>query len=101
MDNFIENCKNAIIQTLSFPMNMYSSHQARMQDVELMHKSLKVVWFCKTLQNQKALIMSTTKCNQDKYWEVTYNGDKDEYYVDKYIKQFNAVIFGEDIHEAL
>lgn len=43
-----------------------------------------IVWFCKTLQNWKALVSSSL---QDyKYFEVTYNGDKKELYVDVYKK---------------
>lgn len=101
MGNFIENCKSVVMQTLSFPMAAYVSSQARMQDVNLMYESLNIVWFCKTLQNHKALVMSTNKDYDHTYWEVTYNGDKDEYYVDEYIKQSNTVILGEDIHESL
>lgn len=101
MDNFIENCKNAVMQTLSFPISMYPSHQSRMQDVKLVYKSLNIVWFSKTLQNHKALVMSTSEDFDYVYWEVTYNGDKHEYYVDKYIKQSNTVILGEDLDEAL
>lgn len=91
MDNFIENCKNVVMQTLSFPM----------QDVKLVYKSLKIVWFSKTLQNHKALVMSTNEDFDHVYWEVTYNGDKDEYYVDKYLKQSNTIILGEDIDETM
>lgn len=100
MDNFIETCKRVVIQTLSFPMSMYPSGQARVQDIGLVYHSLKTVWFCKTLQNHKALIMSTNEQFDHVYWEVTYNGDKDEYSVDEYIKNSNTVIQGEDI-EAL
>lgn len=46
-------------------------------------EDLYVVWFCKTLGNWKALI-STDKFN-GVYWEVTYNGAKDEAYVDRYV----------------
>lgn len=46
------------------------------------------VWFSKTLQNWKALI-STTLPDQ-MYYEVTYNGDKKETYIDAY-KKFNNV----------
>lgn len=101
MDNFIENCKNVVMQTLSFPMSAYVSSQARMQDVKLVYKSLKIVWFSKTLQNHKALVMSTHKDYDHTYWEVTYNGDKDEYFVDEYKKQSNTVILGEDINETM
>ena len=97
MDNFIENCKSVVMQTLSFPMAAYVSSQARMQDVKLTYESLNIVWFCKTLQNHKALVMSTHDMYDHIYWEVTYNGDKDEYYVDEYKKQSNMVIQGEDI----
>lgn len=49
-----------------------------------------VVWFCKTLQNWKALV-STDVVNGE-YYEVTYNGDKDECYVDQYSKLSNTKI---------
>lgn len=101
MDNFIENCKNVVMQTLSFPMSAYASSQARMQDVKRMYESLNIVWFSKTLQNHKALVMLTSEDFDHVYWEVTYNGDKDEYYVDRYIKQSNTVILGEDINETM
>lgn len=101
MDNFIENCKNVVMQTLSFPMSAYASSQARMQDVKLMYESLNIVWFSKTLQNHKALVMSTSEYFDHIYWEVTYNGDTNEYYVDEYKKQSNTVILGEDIDETM
>lgn len=47
-----------------------------------------IVWFAKTLQNWKALI-STTLPDQ-MYYEVTYNGDKQETYIDAY-KKFDNV----------
>lgn len=43
-----------------------------------------VVWSCKTLQNKKALLSTTDKGTN--YFEITYNGDKDEYYIDEYKK---------------
>lgn len=43
-----------------------------------------VVWFCKTLQNWKALV-STTRDNSP-YYEVTHNGDTGETYIDVYTK---------------
>lgn len=47
-----------------------------------------VVWFSKTLQNWKALISTTL--HDGMYYEVTYNGDKAETYIDAY-KKFNNV----------
>jgi hypothetical protein len=49
-----------------------------------------VVWFSKTLQNWKALV-ATTRAD-DMYYEVTYNGDKKETYLDAYMKVHNRVI---------
>ena len=49
-----------------------------------------IVWFCKTLQNWKALV-STDKVNVNDYVEVTHNGDKAETYVDVYTKSINRV----------
>jgi len=59
-------------------------------DTSLTAEDLYVVWFCKTLGNWKALI-STDKFNGI-YWEVTYNGAKDEAYVDRYIKARNTAV---------
>ena len=39
-----------------------------------------IVWWSKTLQNWKALVSTTV--SDGMYYEVTYNGDKDEIYVD-------------------
>lgn len=49
-----------------------------------------VVWFSKTLQNWKAMV-STTLPDQ-MYYEVTYNGDKKETYLDVYKKWDNVCV---------
>ena len=49
-----------------------------------------VVWLSKTLQNNKALL-STDK-DDGRYYEITYNGDKDEFYVDMYKKELNRAV---------
>ena len=47
-----------------------------------------IVWMSKVLQNNKALV-STTLDNDTRYYEITYNGDKDEIYFDCYSKDVN------------
>lgn len=47
-----------------------------------------VVWFVKVLQNWKALV--STNLPDGKYYEVTYNGDEAEAYVDTYVKERNT-----------
>ena len=42
------------------------------------------VWSCKTLQNWKALLSTTVPDGM--YYEVTFNGDRDEVYLDAYKK---------------
>lgn len=49
-----------------------------------------IVWKCKTLQNWKWLISSTLADGM--YYEVTYNGDKKEFYLDAYKKVENVCI---------
>ena len=49
-----------------------------------------IVWKCKALQNWKYLISSTLFDGM--YYELTYNGDKEEWYLDAYKKFSNQVI---------
>ena len=48
------------------------------------------VWKCKVLQNWKFLI--STSIPDGMYYEVTYNGDKKEWYLDAYKKFENVCI---------
>ena len=49
-----------------------------------------IVWKCKALQNWKYLLASTLFDGM--YYELTYNGDKKEWYLDAYKKFQNTVI---------
>lgn len=51
-----------------------------------------VVWKCKVLQNWKYLMSSTLFDGM--YYEITYNGDKNEWYLDAYKKFENKCIKG-------
>ena len=51
-----------------------------------------VVWKCKALQNWKYLLSSTLFDGM--YYEMTYNGDKKEWYLDAYKKFENKCIMG-------
>ena len=48
------------------------------------------VWKCKALQNWKFLISNTLLDGM--YYEVTFNGDKSEWYLDAYKKIENQII---------
>lgn len=49
-----------------------------------------IVWKCKTLQNWKYLVSTTLFDGM--YYELTFNGDKGEWYLDAYKKFENRVI---------
>ena len=49
-----------------------------------------MVWKCKALQNWKYLLSSTLFDGM--YYELCYNGDKKEWYLDAYKKFQNVVI---------
>jgi hypothetical protein len=51
---------------------------------------LFIVWKCKVLQNWKYLISSTIPDGM--YYELTYNGDREEWYLDAYKKFDNKCI---------
>lgn len=57
---------------------------------ELPVEDVYVVWFCSTIQNWKALVSTNVKDNA--YYEVTHNGEKNETYVDKYLKYEQMVV---------
>ena len=83
MDNqeFIELCKRTIVD--------YFNGQADSTDKngKITEADVFVVWLCKTLQNNKGLLSTTV--SDGMYYEVTYNGDKREVYVDAYKKWKN------------
>ena len=49
-----------------------------------------VVWYAKTLQNHKALLSTTI--DDGMYYELTFNGNKQELYFDAYNKFENRCI---------
>lgn len=53
-------------------------------------EDVRIVWYCKTLQNAKALL--STPLPDGMFYEITYNGDKDEIYFDAYHKVENIAV---------
>lgn len=70
--------------------NYYNIHNNITNNFTLGLSDVYVVWFSKTLQNWKALV--STNAFDGMYYEVTYNGDKKETYLDVYKKWENLVI---------
>ena len=67
-----------------------NKHIDKTDDVQITLDDVYIVWFCKTLQNWKALVSTTLPDGM--YYEVTYNGDKKEVYLDAYKKFENQKI---------
>lgn len=65
-------------------------HLDKTDDNNVTIDDVYVVWFSKTLQNAKALL--STNLPDGMYYEVTYNGDKEEAYLDAYKKFDNKRI---------
>lgn len=87
MDNFLSICKKKLVEWYNDAFDNMSVYiQER---IDLSH--VYVVWSCKTLQNYKALL-STAVHGDGIYVEFTYNGDKQELYMDVYHKIVNQKI---------
>lgn len=77
-------CKNLIVDYV----NEHFDQTDGTQPIDI--KNVYVVWMCKTLQNSKALLSTTIP--DGKYYELTYNGDKQEMYMDVYTKLDNICV---------
>ena len=64
---------------------------------EVPYFEVYIVWKCKALQNWKYLISSTLMDGM--YYELTYNGDTNEWYLGAYKKFENKVIPGDSVKE--
>lgn len=80
---FIDRCKQLV---LAYELE----HLDKSDSITITVDNVFVVWSCKTLQNQKALL-STTLFN-GMFYEITSNGDAGELYFDAYKKQENRCI---------
>ena len=65
-------------------------HIDKTDNVDFSIDDVYLVWCCKTLQNWKALISTTLPDGM--YYECTFNGDKNEMYLDAYKKFENKII---------
>lgn len=71
-------------------VDYFNSHMDKSDKKQISLEDVYVVWFCKTLQNWKALL--STNVRDGMYYEITHNGDKSETYVDVYKKWENYAV---------
>lgn len=67
-----------------------NKHLDKSDNKQITEDDVFIVWQCKILQNNKAL--ASTTLFDGMYYELTYNGDKQECYVDAYKKWDNYVV---------
>lgn len=65
----------------------FNGRSDKTDNVLIADDDIYVVWSCKILQNNKALLSTTVPDGM--YYEITYNGDKRECYFDSYKKWEN------------
>lgn len=84
--------KNSDFEKLckSIVVSYFNRYVDKTDGVRLTEDDVFIVWLCKTLQNNKALVSTTVP--DGVYYEITHNGDKAETYVDVYKKWENFVI---------
>ena len=68
----------------------FNNRSEKTDKFALTEDDIYVVWYCKTLQNHKALL--STNVSDGMYYELTFNGDKKELYLDAYKKWENKCI---------
>lgn len=71
-------------------VNYVNSHLDKSDGKYISIDDVYIVWLCKILQNNKALL--STNLSDGMYYEFTWNGDKEEGYLDVYKKWQNVVI---------
>ena len=82
-DEMLNLCEEIVV-------NYYNENVEKTDNFSITKENVFIVWFSKTLQNFKALVSTTV--SDGMYYEITYNGDKKEVYLDAYKKWENKCI---------
>ena len=90
-EEFIGHVKRLVAEhTNAHPELVDEECSDAMKRMTVQPENVYIVWSCKTLQNWKA-IASTPRLD-GLFYEVTYNGDKNEIYLDAYKKIENRKV---------
>lgn len=82
-DKFLKLCKEIV-------RDYTNEHLDKTDNKQITEEDVFIVWSCKTLQNNK--VLASTTLFDGMYYELTYNGDKKEVYLDAYKKFENRAI---------
>lgn len=81
--DFLKLCEKELIK-------YFEEHSDKTKKAKISSEDIYIVWSCKSLQNNKALL--STSIPDGMYYEFTFNGDKNELYMDIYKKWENKCI---------
>ena len=81
--DFVALCKKTVAEYAN-------KHLDKSDSKQITEDNVFIVWMCKTLQNSKAL--ASTTLFDGMYYELTFNGNKGELYVDAYKKWENFMV---------
>ena len=82
-EKFLKICKGIVVE-------YFNKRADKTDQKRITEEDVFVVWSCKTLQNNKAMLSTTL--SDGMYYEITHNGDNHEIYVDAYKKWENFVV---------
>ena len=82
-DEMLDLCKEVVV-------NYFNENVEKTDGFKINKDNVFIVWFSKTLQNFKALVSTTI--SDGMYYELTYNGNRKELYLDAYKKWENKCI---------
>ena len=82
-DEMLDLCKKVVV-------DYFNENVDKTDGLKINKDNVFIVWFSKSLQNFKALVSTTV--SDGMYYELTYNGDKKELYLDAYKKWENKCI---------
>ena len=81
--DFVKFCKKTVA-------DYANEHVDKPDGKQITEEDVYVVWLCKILQNNKALLSTTLPDGM--YYEITFDGDKGMAYVDAYKKWQNFAV---------
>ena len=82
--------KDFILKVKELVAEYANEHLDKSDNKQITVDDVFIVWSCKTLQNNK--VLASTTLFDGMYYEITYNGDKNEIYFDAYKKWENKCI---------
>ena len=86
-------------KAIALVVDYFNTRAEKTDHFQITRDQAYVVWFCKVLQNWKALVSTTV--SDGMYYEVTYDGDKKRSYIDAYKKWENVCVNDDEYEQSI